>query len=344
MNFRNNRYTLKFADSSDNDGIREIFESGNFSGGISVQYLRGNSPYDSFSADGDVNRIMVIIDNSNGRTIAVGGAVVRCEYINGRKEKCAYLSGLKIHPDYRRKISFIAKAYAFLRSGISDCPYSYTTILDDNKEAVSLFEKRHKNMPVYKYIGHYTTYCFHGGKKIIPIEKDNTDGFEKLMNEHFSKMSLVPCNTDYQGFGEKRFYSYRENGEIKACCFIGNQQSTKQYKMCSYSGIYKLVSKLPTRLFGYPEFPRPDSIINHGVVSYLYIKDNDARLCSDFLRSVAYETDFSLLIWGGFENNPLCKAMDKLKTVHYGSKLYSVEWDKEDSIISGTIGMETALL
>ena len=334
---------MKFADSSDNEGICEIFESGSFSGGISVQYLRGKTPYESFSADGDINRIMVVKDNSTGRTVAVGGAVVRYEYVNGIKEKCAYLTGLKIHPDYRRKLSFIAKAYSFLREGISDCPFCYTTVLDDNREAVSLFEKKHKNMPVYKYLGHYTTYCFHGGKGIIPVEIDNTDGFEEVMKKYFSEMSLVPCDTDYEGFGKKKFYSYRENGEIKACCFIGNQQSTKQYKMCSYGGIYKLVSKLPTKLFGYPEFPRPDSIINHGVVSYLYVKDNDPKLCSDFLRSAAKETDFSLLIWGGFDNNPLCDAMNRLKTVHYGSRLYSVVWDEENDI-TGVIGMEAALL
>lgn len=343
MNFQNDRYTLKFADSSDNDGICEIFESGSFSGGISVQYLRGKTPFESFSADGDVNRIMVVIDNRNGRTAAVGGAVVRDEYVNGAREKCAYLTGLKIHPDYRRKLSFIAKAYSFLHSSISDCSYSYTTVLDDNREAAALFEKRHRNMPLYKYLGHYTTYCFHGGKKILKLETDNTDGFEQLIESHFSKKSLVPCNTDYKGFGEKKFYAYRVNGEIMACCFIGNQQDTKQYRMCSYGGIYRLISKLPTRLFGYPAFPRPDSLINHGVVSYLYVKDNDPALCSDFLRSAAAETDFSLLIWGGFENDPLCTAMNRLKTVHYGSRLYSVIWDKEDEI-NGVIGIEAALL
>ena len=343
MNFQNNRYTLKFADSSDNDGIREIFESGNFSGGISIQYLRGDSPYDSFSADGDTNRILVAVDNDSDRVIAVGGAVVRQEYVNGKREKCAYLTGLKIHPDYQRKLSFIAKAYSFLREGISDCSYCYTTVLDDNKDAVSLFEKRHRNMPLYKYLGHYTTYCFHGGKKIISVEKNNTDGSEQLIKNHFSDMSLVPCNTNYEGFGDKTFFSYRENGRIKACCFIGNQQATKQYRMCSYGGVYKAVSKLPTKLFGYPEFPKPDSIINHGVVSYLYVENNDPKLCSDFLRSAAYETEFGLLIWGGFENNPLCSAMDKMKTIHYGSRLYSVEWDNQNDI-SGIIGIEAALL
>lgn len=345
MNFRNNRYTLRFADSTDNDGIREIFESGCFSGGISVQYLRGETPYQSFSADGDVNRIMVITDNESGRTAAVGGAVVRYEYLNGKKEKCAYLTGLKIHPDYRRRISFIAQSYEFLHGGISDCRCCYTTILDDNREAIAMLEKKHRNMPEYRYLGHYTTYCFHGGKRIIPLERGNTDGFDGLMRTHFSSQSLVPADYRCAGFGDTVFYSYRENGELLACCFIGNQQGHKQYKMSSYSGGYRLLSRLPTRLFGYPEFPKPDSLINHGVVSYLYVKNNNKRLCADFLRSAAAQTDFSLLIWGGFENNPLCGALNSMKTVHYGSRLYSVVWDGDIAPdINGIIGMEAALL
>lgn len=343
MNFQNNRYTLRFAGEADNAGIREIFESGGFSGGISVQYLRNPLPLKSFEADGDSIKIMVITDNEAGRTVAVGGAVVRREYLNGSEENCAYLTGLKIHPDYRNKISFIAKAYKFLYDGIKDCRICYTTILDDNKTAISLLEKKHRNMPEYRYIGHYTTYCFHGGKKILPLERNNTDGFKELMKTHFSARSLVPCDPEYEGFGENNFYCVRENGRIKACCFVGNQQAYKQYKMCSYSGVYKALSKLPTKLFGYPEFPKPDSVINHGAVSYLYVENNDKKLCRDFLRSVAAETDFSLLIWGGFENNPLCGALDRMKAVRYGSRLYSVHWDEPEEF-SGIIGIEAALL
>lgn len=344
MNFQNNRYTLKFADSSDNAGIREIFAASGFSGGISVQYLRGDTPYESFSADGDESRILVILDNEQHCTAAVGGAVVRQEYVNGARAKCAYLTGLKIHPDYQKRIGFIAKAYTFLHEGIGDCRYCYTTILDDNAPAIAMLEKKHRNMPEYRYLGHYTTYCFHGGRRVLKLEKDCMDGFAQLMENHFAKQSLVPCNYDYAGFGDKTFFSYHENGELKACCFIGNQQAHKQYRMSGYGGIYKLLSHLPTKLFGYPAFPKPDSIIHHGVVSYLYVKDNDRKLCADFLRSAAAETDFSLLLWGGFENHPLCTAMDHMKAVRYGSRLYSVHWDADSPEISGVIGMEAALL
>lgn len=343
MNFQNNRYTLKFADSSDNEGIREIFESGSFPGGISVQYLRNPKPYESFCADGDSAKILVVLDNESKRTAAVGGAVVRREYVNGTEEKCAYFTGLKLHPDYQRKISFIPRAYEFLRQEITDCRYCYTTVLDDNTAAISLFEKKHKNMPDYQYLGHYTTYCFHGGKKKIPVEKDNLLDFDSLLQTHFSHQSLTPVNYNYTGFGKKTFYCVREKDEIIACCFVGDQQAWKQYKMCSYSGFYKAVSKLPTKLFGYPAFPKSDSIINHGVVSYLYVKDADPKLCADFLYSVAAEAGFSLLIWGGFQNNPLCAALDRMKTIPYGSRLYSVSWDQTPDIL-GPIGMEAALL
>lgn len=343
MNFQNDRYTLRFADRRDNDGIRGIFESDCFSGGISVQYLRNPCPYESFLADGDENCIMVIVDNQVSRIIAVGGAVVRYEYVNGNKEKCAYLTGLKIHPDYRRKISFLPRAYAFLHENISDCYCCYTTILDDNQAAISLLEKGHRNMPIYRYLGHYTTYCFHGGKKIISLEHNHMDGFDELMKSHFSTQSLTPVNYGSEGFGKSAFYCVRQDNEIIACCFVGDQRKHKQYKMCAYGGIYQVLSKIPMRIFGYPDFPKSDCIVNHGVVAYLYVKDNDKKLCADFLRSVAAETEFDLLIWGGFENNPLCAALDRMKTIHYGSRLYSVEWDGS-SEISGVIGMEAALL
>lgn len=343
MNFQNDKYTLEFAKPEDDAGIRAIFEAGAFPGGISVQYLRNPSPLESFAADGEEQRIMVIRDNDCNKVIAVGGAVLRQEYVNGRIEKCGYLTGLKLHPDYQKKTTFIAKSYEFLYENISDCYCFYTTILDDNAGAIALLEKKHKHMPEYHYLGHYTTYCFHGGKGLVSLEKNNRAGWERLMKENFSKQSLTPADPEYLGFGERDFYCVREQGEIIACCFVGNQQRYKQYHMNSYGGIYQVLSKLPTHWFGYPRFPKADTNVDFGVVSYLYVKDYDKKLCSDFLRSVAAESGYALLLWGGFENNPLCRALDAMKTVRYGSRLYSVIWDREVEL-NGVLGVEAALL
>ncbi len=343
MNFQNDKYTLKFADASDNAGIREVFESGSFRGNLDIRFLRNPCPYESFLADGDDAKILIIIDNEAKRTIAVGGAVIRREYLNGKPEKCAYLTGLKIHPDYQRKIAFIKQAYKLLGEAIADCRCCYTTILDSNTPTIAMFEKKHKNMPAYQYLGHYTTYCFHGGKRILQLERDNLNGFDELVHTYFSSYNLTPADYHYKGFGSQTFYCVREAGKIRACCFVGDQQAYKQYEMCSYGGIYKVLSKLPTKLFGYPEFPQSGSQIRHGVISSLYVRDYDKRLCRDFLRSVAAETDFGLLLWGGFENHPLCSALDEMKTIRYGSRLYEVIFDGALEL-SGPIGMEAALL
>ena len=344
MNFQNDRYTLRLAEPADDGGIREIFESSSFSGGLSVQYLRPE-PLDSFAADGEEPRMLVIFDNEEKRIVAVGGAVVQSCFIGGEPQRCAYLTGLKIHPDHQKHIFFIARAYGFLGGQLSDCGCCYTTILDDNEPVIRMMEKKRKSMPEYRYIGHYTTYCFGGAKHILPVEVGNTEGFDKLMKTYFSGFALAPVNSGLRGFGEKQFYSLRdESGEITACCFAGDQRATKQYRLCSYGGIYRLLSHLPTALPGYPPFPREGEIISHGVISYLYIKDNDPALCRKFLRTVASMREDSLLLWGATDDHPLTDAMKSVKAVKYGSRLYEVVFDGREPRLSGRIGMEAALL
>ena len=115
--------------------------------------------------------------------------------------------------------------------------------------------------------------------------------------------------------------------------------------MCSYGGIYKAVSHLPTTLFGYPPFPKPGEIIQSGVISYLYIRGNDRKLCSDFLRSASFASGYSMLLWGVPDDDPLCDAVRNMRSVRYGSRLYEVVRDSGGSSrISGPIGIEAALL
>ena len=342
MNFQNDRYTLRMAEPQDDAGIRAIFESGSFAGGLSVQYLRP-SPLASFAADGEDVRMMIVHDNEQNRTAAVGGAVVRTEYLSGKPERCAYLTGLKIHADYQKQLYFIARAYQYLGERLTDCKCCYSTILDDNAAVIKMLEKKHKNMPEYRYVGHYTTFCFHGGKRLLKLETDRTDGFPELMRTYFAELDLAPLHSELAGFGEKHFYALRENGRIKACCFAGNQRALKQYRMAAYSGAYKILAHLPTKLLGYPAMPKAGQIIRHGVISYLYIENHDPKLCARFLRTVAAESQCDLLIWGGFENHPLIPAMEQLKAIRYGSRLYEVLWQGEPQI-RGTVGMEAALL
>ena len=347
MNFSNDRYTLRLATPEDNEGIRQVYESGNFPGNLQVQFLRNPRPYESFLADGQEVRMMVINENHEKRIVGVGGAVIRREYVNGKETKNAYLTGLKIHPDYQKKILFLAQAYQFMGESLTDCDHCYTTILDDNAGAISMLEKKRKNMPTYFYLGHYMTFCFAGGKKCMKVSVQ-----DRAMEEFLPRDTFTPVDTELKGLGKKKWYYATEDGQVVAACYVGDQKATKQYKVCGYGGILKLASKMPTKLLGYPAFPKEQSIVNHGVISYLYVKDNDEKLCRRFMRTVAKLAGFDLLIWGCFENHPLLSCFLKMKTVHYGSRLYEVDWnkayegkDKEEVLKEyKTLGVEVALL
>ena len=92
MNFQSEqhgKYILRLAKSSDNNGIRSIFESGSFAGGMNIRFLRGAQPLSSFEADGDRAHILVAEDTRENRLIAVGGAVVRTEYLSSVPKKCS---------------------------------------------------------------------------------------------------------------------------------------------------------------------------------------------------------------------------------------------------------------
>lgn len=335
MNFQNNRYTLRFADSSDSEGIREIYESGSFPGNLEIRFLRNPDPFASLSSEG-LPKIMVVLDNQENRYVAVGGAVLREEYVSGQTVTNAYLTGLKIHPDYQKKISFIKESYKFLHDGMGNVAHSYTTILDDNKAVISMLEKKRKNMPAYKYLGHYETYCFNNAASKLPIkcisEMDEFSGeIAQLVTDNNRKISFVPTDINLAGFGHKDFYYYEEQqrdgrSEITAYCYVCNQQADKQYELTHYGGIYKFLSHMPTKLMGYPAFPKEGSLINYATIAFLYVKENNPKLCRDFLRSVAKASGYDLFLWGCFENNPLAAAMEKMKTIHYGSRLYEVDW------------------
>lgn len=341
------RFTLRFADCNDNEGIKQVYESGSFPGNLQVQFLRNPRPYESFAADGEQVFMQVIIDNENDTIVAVGGAVVRQEYVSGKIQKCAYMTGLKVKPEYQKKLFLLTEAYQKLQEKLEDCEHVYTTILDDNTAAIKLLEKKRKSIPPYIYLGHYMTFCFAGGKKCLDIKVT-----DKIDTSGIPKYSFTPVDHGLSGLGNKNWYYYEENGEILAACFVGDQREYKQYKLCAYGGVLKAVSHLPTKFLGYPAFPKPGTVINHGVLSYLYVKDNDKELCKKFIRSVVKATDYDLYIWGCFENHPLLQSFMEMKTVHYGSRLYEVDYKRRYESVDGkqlvdaygTIGVEVALL
>lgn len=348
MRCQNNKIELRLAGPGDRDGIRKVFESGKFDGNFSIQFLRNPDPLISMGHDGDRAVLIIMEYVDTGEIIAVAGCIIRREYVGSEIKRIGYLTGLKILPEYQRKVHCITDGYQFIRESTrEDVDLYYTTILSSNTGAIKLLEKKHKNMPSYIYLGDYTTYCLKtGGMSRDRLTELKPEELRSLYSTELPKLDFAPADTDLFGLEEDDFYALRgPDGQILAACAIYDQQEDKQYVVSGYCGKYKFLSKIPTRLFGYPRFPKAGSTLIYASVAFLYIKNADPKLGRRFIKAVAnYAKRYDLLLLGLFENNPNRALFEKVKHVKFQSRLYEVVWEEPRYNPGNPIGLEVSLL
>ena len=337
MSSRNDRYGYRLATPADSSRILEIYESGSFSGQISVLYTRRPDPVQSLMKEGDSVIIPVMVDKEkNGLICGVGCCVVRNAWINGEIMRVGYLSGLKVHPGYRRRIPHIARAYgAFYQETKGRVDLYYTTILEENAAARKMLEKRRKGMPEYRPAGVYTVYCFGTGKKHrrlsqgLKLEKGNMTGVKAFYEAQLQQTNFAPAGTDLPGIRDNDFYTLRDDsGQVLAACAVWNQQEHKQYIITGYAGLYKILRHVPLSILGYPSLPRENIPANYASIALLCVKDHNPEWAAYLLGKVAEEAaPYDFLMAGLFGTHPLKPVFQNLKHIKYKSMLYTVHWE-----------------
>jgi len=345
---QNNKIELRLSVEADREGIKKVFESGKFDGDFCVRFLRNPDPAALFAHDGDKAVVMVMEYISTKEVIAVAGCVIRREYVHSQVIRIGYLTGLKILPEYQKKVYCITDGYKFLHENTkNDVDMYYTTILSSNTGAQKLLEKKHRNMPSYLYLGDYTTYCIKaGGIKDTALTGASAKELADLYCTELPKLDFAPFDTGLFGLHGKDFFTMRgKKGEIIASCAVYNQQAYKQYVVCGYSRKYKLLSKIPVQLLGYPGFPPENSTLNYAGIAFLYIRDGSPALGRRFLKAVAAQAgQYDLLLLGLFCNNPNNMLFKKYRHVKFQSRLYEVAWEEKKFSLENPIGLEVSLL
>jgi hypothetical protein len=341
MNYLNDWFELRPAEAKDSGQILKIYESEEFGGNISVIYTRRPNPYLSLLEEGELVFLFVLFDHKEDMVCGAGGCVIRNVFIEGKIKTAGYLTGLKLLPQYRKKVPYIANAYQFMHEqtkDLADC--YYTTILIENTPAQRLLEKRRKNMPVYDLKGIYTVFCLSTGiraaKKNYILECGNMDRLEAFYSKNASGWSLFPSDFSMGSFPKDAVYTLRdESGDIIAACALWNQQAHKQYIVTNYKGIYKYLQWFPLKWFGYPNLPRRGQIANCADYHMLCVKDGNADAAIYFIEKIAErESRYDFLMLGLFENHYLISHLQRIKHIKYQSKFYEVNWDDSPTVLT----------
>lgn len=333
------QFVLRLATEEDGKAILNIYECEDFKGKISVLYTRRPNPYLSLLNEGEQVVMPVIEDIETGTLCAVGCCVIRSAYMQNEIKKVGYLTGLKILPEYRKRIPYIAKVYRYLYEQTKDLvDYYYTTILIENIPVQKMLEKKRKNMPIYDFKGIYTVYCFKTGKKVKSLQEyrlncgDQQQAID-FYKKHGKNRDLFSADLDLGNFPKDAIYTLVDNhNQVIAACIIYNQQGYKQYIITQYRGIYRMLQHIKLNWLGYPNFPKANEVINYAAYHMLCVKDDAMNIGDYFIRKIAEkEKKYDFLMMGLFETHPYNQLMNKIKHIKYQSKFYCVKWEQEDS-------------
>lgn len=351
MNFPS-RYRVRTAVAGDGQQVNAVFSEQSFEGGIAVAYLREPDPLRSFLQEGDELVMMVLEDRSElpdgeapARIIGVGGCVIRDGYVDRKLCRVGYLTGLKLLRDYRGKIVFIPLIYEELHRITKDrVDVYYTTILSENEAVKKMLEKRRKWMPEYCYLGEYHTFFCktgkHGGCRMPEgTEVKSCSGEEAALFylEECEKGNFSVGNVVQNDLCHADFYGLYLEGKPQAIGYVLDQRHYKQYVVDHYEGIYRLISRLPTCLFGYPDFPRPGetaSCAAAGIWCGKGVINQEEAAASLFCGMKEKASRFNFLIIGIFKKDPLIKVFSGVKKIDYKSRAYQVCFDG-DALVDG---------
>lgn len=335
-------FSVDLATPNDAPALAAVYGSDDgFGGDIAVKFTRDPDPFASLLAEGDEVVIPVVREDSTGRVVGMGAAVIRDAWVNGEPRRVGYLTGLKAIPEFRGWLRLIPEVYRFLRERSPDVECYVTTILSANEMARKLLERERPSMPTYRHVADYTTHCFRvaaPGRWPSPgtIDDLRADGRFNL-----ASAGAPPGVTD----DDVRVLR-SPGGEALAWCAVVDQRDTKQYRIMRYGGAYSAVARLPVHWLGYPRLPRAGTVANHVSLVGVGARDDDPRLLNRLLRAVGREfRDRDFVMVGAAAGHPLGVALRGLRSITYASRFYDVTFDERCARLDGRpIALDVALL
>jgi len=214
-------------------------------------------------------------------------------------------------------------------------------------ENQKMFEKRRKSMPAYVRQCQYTTFFMKpaGSRESMNLERGYASDVEEFYRENLIRYNLSKVGR-IRGIRPEDYVVWRKDGRVIAACALHNEQSYKGYFLNRYNGYMRAVSKLPTKRFGYPPFPKEGTMINAMVMSCLLFNDsvslNDRRR---FIKGASsFAVGYDTVMVGLTDTDSSYKIFDRIRHIKFPSYLYTIEWGEDHSITSRPVMCDAALM
>ncbi|WP_420175456.1 GNAT family N-acetyltransferase [Luteococcus sp. OSA5] len=328
---------VELAGPDDAADLAAIYASDDgFPGRIAVSFRRGSNPLASLGQEGDRVVVPLVREAASGSPVGMGACVIRPSVVAGRMVTVGYLTGLKVVPRFRRSplaLAAMPAMYGFLQRQVPEVELFTTTILDENRAAITLLEKGHRGMPEYRRVGHVTTCALHRHWRPPELRQDRLrlvrGSLEELLaaREHDGLADLALLTAPPALGGQDAWLLRDRRGGALAGCAVWDQRHHKQHVVTSYSSAMSLARRLPMHLVDLPRMPRPGAVADEAAICLPWARGGDPGLLSTLLRGVGWrESHRDYLLVAALDDSPLGRALQAERAIRYGSRLYTVHF------------------
>ena len=331
-------YITYLAREEDGEEILEILESSPAKGSIELLYTRRPNAYVSYKKESKESDVLIVKDNE--KIVGTVAQIVRDLYIDNEPKKMGYVCGLKKDSNYLGNLNCCKE---LIKNMVRpDIDGYYCSVISDNKEAQTIFEKRRRKTVNVEYLQDYTTYIMAPYFKFRI--KDNEFKFKRadvndeqdileFLNNEGKKKNYFPVFyslKQYSNLDVRDFYILKYEGKIVATGALWNQSEYKQYIVKKYMGImkYARIFNPILELLGYIRLPKENKVLNFPMLSFFISKDDSEEYYKVFLNNIVevIKRDYEMFIIGTTKCNSLNTIFKKLRNIHFDSKIYTVDF------------------
>ena len=333
---------IRPATPADGPDMLRLIESHPTGGNIKLLYSRRPDAYRSYKTECAGAETILCIGENN-RLLAQATCLPRRLYIDKKVCTLGYITGLYKTTGTQVNIMKLLDA-GYVHSVAKQF---FCSILDDNKSAFDLFDKRGLIYPICDY----TTYLINPAA-IKPIRhefkfrratSDDTDRLLSFYNEAGAMHSYFPVFSSMDDFPELTvtdFFILEDGDSIIAAGALWNQQAFKQYIALGYDGVYRLAALCNPvlRALHYPSLPKVNEAAHFAYISFILPRENNFHFERILLGEISNAArKYSFLTIGAVKGTVLGKQLDLFKNIKIGSRLCAIDYPKSGVAESGVV-------
>lgn len=314
------------------EGLRRLLRETPLQGRLAVSLEREPS----FFHEG-METVVAVVD---GRVIACGTRRVRRAIWRGNSVDVAYLSDLRVHPDYQNRSGrVLLDGYRLLAENANrrPVPITWTAVFEKNLIAMRTLGRNRRSIPHYVDRGGLRSamiWCCssnkwpsHSGCRRA-VEADRSD-LVVFLQRHFVKMALAPVFTP-EDLRMEDFILIRENGVLVAAMAVADLRATQQIRIVSLPWelqMLRTLMKWLSPLFPFSILPSVGELMPLAYASFMAVADNNALLTNVLLRAarvVAFQSSLRFLCTTFHEDDPRLGGLKGLLATAVKGRLFQV--------------------